>query len=222
LVEKKPYLYFLGKNDRDRTGFEVWRFHEGTKVLDQPWKSQLDSIFKFQNGESLGLNQGKLMLFNKTKNEDQLLAFELFNNQIETIVLPNFPNQLKGNFPFAVHSETGSFCSWLNDTLWIGKLGFADTNKGISIGLFSEDKNYPNKKVMAFIDANRILVSGWNKTKKRGDLLSVSLQKKKITTIKVNWENPRPFAINKSKQALFFGGSLTQNQYFELLTLPEK
>jgi hypothetical protein len=110
----------------------------------------------------------------------------------------------------------------LNDTLWIGKLGFADTNKGISIGLFSEDKNYPNKKVMAFIDANRILASGWNKTKKRGDLLTVSLQKKKITTIKVNWENPRPFAINKSKQALFFGGSLTQNQYFELLTLPEK
>lgn len=222
LVEKKPFLYFLGKNDRDRTGYEVWRYNEVSKVLDQPWKFQLDSIFMLQNGESLGLNQGKLVLFNKSKKEDQLIAFELLNNQINPLVLPQFSCQMKGDFPFAIHSETGSFCLWCADSLWIGKLGFSETNKVIPLGIFSEGKNYPNKSVMAFIDANRILVSGWNKTKKRGELRTISLKKQKVSSIKVDWENPRPFALNKSKQALFFGGSINQNKNFELLTLPEK
>jgi basic membrane lipoprotein Med (substrate-binding protein (PBP1-ABC) superfamily) len=90
------------------------------------------------------------------------------------------------------------------------------------VGTVQKDKNAPNKLVLAFVQSDQLLISGWNEKKKKGEVQLVNWKKKKNIVLKDSWEQPRPFSMNGKKEVLFFGGSRLQNESFELLTFPAK
>jgi hypothetical protein len=222
IAESPPFVYFLGKNDRDRTGFEVWRYHSQTKVLDQPWEVKLDSVFTMVKGEGLVISGKKILLFCRTKAEEQLKAFELTTDGVETVDLPRGIRSLSGSFSYAIHPESGLIGAWFKDSILIGNLRDGKDLGKCFVGTVQKDKNTSNKSVLAFVQPDQLLISGWNEKKKKGEVLLVDWKKKKSVVLKDNWEQPRPFSMNGKKEALFFGGSLSQNERFELLTLPSR
>jgi len=222
IAESAPFVYFLGKNDRDRTGFEVWRFHSQTKVLDQPWKVELDSVFKMVKGEGLVMSGKKILLLSRTKAEEKLKAFELSANGVETVNLPRGIRSLSGDFSVAIHPESGLIGAWYKDSILIGELKEGKDLGKCFVGTVQKDKNAPNKSVLAFVQSDQLLISGWNEKKKKGEVQLVNWKKKKSLVLKDSWEQPRPFSMNGKKEALFFGGSRLQNESFELLTFPAK
>jgi hypothetical protein len=112
--------------------------------------------------------------------------------------------------------------AWFKDSILIGNLRDGKDLGKCFVGTVQKDKNTSNKSVLAFVQPDQLLISGWNEKKKKGEVLLVDWKKKKSVVLKDNWEQPRPFSMNGKKEALFFGGSLSQNERFELLTLPSR
>ncbi len=222
LVEMGTVSFFLGKNDRDRIGYEVWAYDQQTKNLEQPWKTQLDSIFKICNGESLLRYGNKILLCCRAKADHRLLIFELSNQQVKFIPLPGGMEKRTGNFNYSVHSSSGLIAFWFQDSILVGDLEKTRELSKIYVGITTNEKNNSNKAVMAFVQADQLLLSGWNEKRNKSEIQLLQWKKRKIITLKNSEVQPRHFALNAKNQALFFGGSPSQNQIFELLTLPSK
>ena len=112
--------------------------------------------------------------------------------------------------------------AWFKDSILIGNLRDGKDLGKCFVGTVQKDKNTSNKSVLAFVQPDQLLISGWNENKKKGEVQLVDWKKKKNVVLKDNWEQPRPFSMNGKKEVLFFGGSLSQNERFELLTLPSR
>lgn len=222
LIEKGPYVFILGKHDRDRTGFEVWRWHTQTQSLDQPWEKELDSLFQKEKGEALFFVNNQLLLTTKSNSSNELHIFELLEGRIKSITLPKEIQALQGKFSFAFHPNKGLFAAWSSDSIWIGSIPSSSLLGFMKVNLIQKEKNHPNKSNLAFTSNDQLIISGWDEKNKKGEVQLVNWKKKRRTVLKSDAEPPRLFASRGMNQFLFFGGSSEQNKNFDVLTLPNK
>lgn len=221
-VESQQFAYFLGKNDKDRTGFQIFRYQSTTKKLDEPWKFLLDSTLKSKNAENIFAWKNKIYLFARKKQSGQLIIFELENQTIKEVPLPLEIQQLVGTFEYTFHSNAGKVAVWNNDSVFVFQLNKISLENGIRLPIIPREKNLLHRSIISFNTPNDLILSGWDKKNRKGALLWVNLKRNNYKYLVSDWELPRPFVADEKGNFMFFGGTQQQNQFFDFLSMPTK
>jgi len=219
-AESDSFQFFLGKNDRDRTGFEIWRYSEEKNIWDNPWRNFTDSLSAYFNFEKIEFTRNCLLLLARNKSNLNLQVWKLTGNGVQEVSFsPKLSSFLVAN-NYCINRINGSLAFWKNDSLAVVQI-FDDKKEMIrKITLTAIENKGIQDKMLNFVSGDRLILSGQNLEEKNAQIRLVNVKTQKEELMKSSNDPPRPFSFDGKNRCLFYGGNGIQNQQFDELTLP--
>lgn len=212
--------YWLGRNERERVGSQIFEFNPVNQQLKEPWKLELDSILHGSNILNIFTFKNYLMLFyrdhGKMKaiqlNPFSLKCFELkLHEAIDSIIIKN---------QIWFQEQTGNYAIYSQNKLFIFDINSPEYIRVIETPGMSVDSKISSVMYGGWIQKNVLLVSASHanpKALKKGMVFQYDLKSNKMNILKDDFISPRPMVIG-NKRVLFYAGNKEQTSYFDIMS----